>query len=120
MKTTKHKQNAEKLERRKLRDEGIITSLREFFKNSPNVVGASVPLEDQAYRFQVTSTLLAAGIPLLKADALRNLLERSGHPMTTSRSSRSEQTSLSPSNLRWHASRGRGDQHRLPLLLLVL
>jgi len=82
--TAKHKQNTEKLERRKLRDEGVITSLREFFQNNPSVVGASVPLEDQAYRFQVTSTLLAAGIPLLKADALRNLLERSGHAMTTS------------------------------------
>jgi len=84
LKTTKHMRYTAKLERRKARDEGVIDDLRDFFLNNPNVVGASVSREEQAYRFNVTAALLAAGIPLNKADTLRDLLRRSGNALTDS------------------------------------
>lgn len=82
--TAKHKGNIEKQERRKARDDGIMHNLDEFFVNHPNVVCATLPQEEKVYRFQVTASFLAAGIPLNKADNLRLLLERSGRSMTDS------------------------------------
>jgi len=82
--TNKHQSNTKKQERRKERDDGVMQNLEEFFRNNPNAVGATVDREVQMYRFHVTAALLAAGIALYKADALRNLLQRSCHALTDS------------------------------------
>jgi len=82
--TAKHKAALEKTKRRAASDESVIDDIGIFFKEHPEVVGTTVTREEQAFRYRVTETLLCGGIPILKADVMRNLLQRSGHASTHS------------------------------------
>lgn len=82
--TAKHSTAVKKAEARKASDQSVIEDIGQFFKEHPDVVGRTVGLEVQAYRYRVTETLLRAGVEISKADTMRNLLQRSGVPLTDS------------------------------------
>lgn len=56
-----------------------MAELGQYFQANPNLAGGTnVTCMDQLYRYRVVESLLAAGIPIEKADHLQVLFERSG------------------------------------------
>ena len=79
MGTAKHSRKLELFNARTSNDITLMAELGQFFKANPDVAGGTnVSSNDQLYRYRVVESLLAAGIPLEKANHLRVLFERSG------------------------------------------
>lgn len=82
--TKKHADAAEARKRREQSDNFVIDDIGKFFRDHPEVVGSTVQVEEQHYRYRITESFLAAGIELTKADLLRPLLQRANFSSTHS------------------------------------
>ena len=77
----KHQKGKDNLKKSKLKEETII----EAFKAEKSTAKVNtLRLEERAYRIEVISELLKAGIPIRKIDMLRPLLEKNGYRFTGS------------------------------------
>ena len=74
----KHHSGKEKLKKSKLKDQTII----ETFRREGSSKDSTLPVEECAYRLEVVSEFLKAGIPIGKIDMLRSLLEKNGYRLT--------------------------------------
>ena len=72
----KHQNGKEKLKKSKLKDQTII----EAFRREGSSKGSTLPVEECAYRLEVVSEFLKAGILIGKIDMLRSaLLEKNSY-----------------------------------------
>ena len=76
----KHQNGKEKLKKSKLKDQTII----EAFRREGSSKDSTLPVEECAYRLEVFSEFLKAGIPIGKIDMLRSLLEKNSYRLTAS------------------------------------
>ena len=76
----KHQNGKEKLKKSKLKDQTII----EAFRREGSSKDSTLPVEECAYRLEVVSEFLKAGIPIGKIDMLRSLLEKNSYRLTGS------------------------------------
>ena len=79
----KHKNAKEKLSKKTARERDIVESLRAYDK-SVEPAGTSVSMEQRVHRMKVVEEFLKAGIPLMKVDSLRSLLEEGTYKLTHS------------------------------------
>ena len=70
------------MKRSKLREQTIAEAFKgeESFKSKDS----TLPVEECAYRLEVVTKFLKAGIPIPKTDKLRSLLEKNGYRLTGS------------------------------------
>ena len=90
----KHKKGLADIAKNKTENQTIMACL-ERRSNRENNAGSTLPAEMQIFRFEVVESFLSSGIPLAKLDALRPLLEKHGHRLT----SRSHMNELIPAVL---------------------
>lgn len=90
----KHKKGLADIAKNKTENQTIMACL-ERRKNRENTTGSTLPAEMQLFRFEVVESFLSSGIPLAKVDALRPMLEKHGHRLT----SRSHMNELIPAVL---------------------
>ena len=76
----KHQNGKKKLKKSKLKDQTIIEAFRREGSSKDN----TLPVEECAYRLEVFSEFLKAGIPIGKIDMLRSLLEKNSYRLTGS------------------------------------
>ena len=76
----KHQNGKEKLKKSKLKDQTII----EAFIREGSSKDSMLPVEECAYRLEVVSEFLKAGIPIGKIDMLLSLLEKNSYRLTGS------------------------------------
>ena len=76
----KHQNGKEKLKKSKLKDQTIM----EAFRREGSSKDSTLPVEECAYRLEVFSEFLKAGIPIGKVDMLRSLLEKNSYRTTGS------------------------------------
>ena len=74
----RHQNGKEKLKKSKLKDQTIIEAFRREGSSKDN----TLPVEECAYRLEVFSEFLKAGIPIGKIDMLRSLLEKNSYRLT--------------------------------------
>ena len=79
----KHKNAKEKLARKEARERNIVESLHAYDKRV-GPAGVNVSMEQRVYRVKVVEQFLKAGIPLVKVDSLRSLLEEGALRLTHS------------------------------------
>ena len=77
----KHQRGKDNLKKSKLREQTIIEA---FKAEKSNPKDNTLPFEERAYRLEVVSEFLKAGIPIRKMDMLRPLLEKNGYRLTGS------------------------------------
>ena len=87
----KHKKGLADIAKKKTENQTIMACL-ERRNNKENNTGSTLPADMQVFRFEVVESFLSSGIPLAKVDALRPLLEKHGHRLT----SRSHMNELIP------------------------
>ena len=68
------------MKKSKLKDQTII----EAFRREGSSKDSTLPVEECAYRLEVVSEFLKAGIPIGKIDMLRSLLEKNSYRLTGS------------------------------------
>ncbi|PFX14310.1 DNA-directed primase/polymerase protein [Stylophora pistillata] len=78
----KHQDGKQKLKRSKLREQTIAEALKR--EESCKSKDSTLPVEECAYRLEVVTEFLKAGIPIAKTDMLRSLLEKNGYRLTGS------------------------------------
>ena len=83
VKSTKHKLSKEKRKERAVKDVSIVSAL-ETYDKAVHPVGEQLPQSTRLFRVKTLSALLRAGIPLNKADQLRDYLEESGYSLCSS------------------------------------
>ena len=79
----KHKKGKERQEGQKMKDQSIIEALNAY-DSSTHPVGETLPESVRVRRVKVVQGLLRAGIPLSKADSLRDLFEETSTTLTSS------------------------------------
>ena len=79
----KHVSNKAKLNQKRELDLGIAKALTKY-QSQVHPKGETLPESIRVYRVKVVRALLGAGIPIQKADVLRELLEEAGYPLTDS------------------------------------
>jgi len=79
----KHQVAKERLAKKEARECDIADSLVVYDK-AEQLAGTSVSLAERVYRVKVVENFLRAGIPLVKVDDLRALLEENGLKLTHS------------------------------------
>ena len=77
----KHQKGKDNLKKSKLKEQSIIEA---FEAEKSTAKDNTLRLEERAYRIEVISELLKAGIPIRKIDMLRSLSENNGHRFTGS------------------------------------
>ena len=90
----KHKKGLADIAKNKTENQTIMAYL-ERRNNRENNPGSTLPAEMQLFRFEVVESFLSSGIPLAKVDALRPMLEKRGHRLT----SRTDMSELIPAVL---------------------
>ena len=78
----KHQDGKQKLKRSKLREQTIAKAFKR--EESSKSKDSTLPVEECAYRLEVVTEFLKAGIPIAKTDMLRSLLEKNGYRLTGS------------------------------------
>ena len=78
----KHQDGKQKLKRSKLREQTIAEAFKR--EESSKSKDSTLPVEECAYRLEVVTEFLKAGIPIAKTDMLRSLLEKNGYRLTGS------------------------------------
>ena len=78
----KHQDGKQKLKRSKLREQTIAEALKR--EESCISKDSTLPVEECAYRLEVVTEFLKAGIAIAKTDMLRSLLEKNGYWLTGS------------------------------------
>ncbi|KAL1499912.1 hypothetical protein AB1Y20_012594 [Prymnesium parvum] len=81
--TSKHKEKLEKWKKRANEDAAKKEDLAQYYERHPDEAMASVDGDEALYRLRVTESFLANGVPLERADGMRNLLRRSGFACTS-------------------------------------
>ena len=76
----KHQNGKEKLKKSKLKDQTIIKA----FRREGSSKDSTLPVEECAYRLELVSEFLKAGIPIGKIDMLRSLLGNNSYRLTGS------------------------------------
>ena len=83
IKPNKHQKGKEKLQSKAKREIDIIAkSLKEYAKHHSS--GETLPESTRLYRIKVLEAFLKAGVPLLKTDAFRDVLEEHGYSLSDS------------------------------------
>lgn len=83
IKSAKHINNKMKLKQKQHLEVDIAKALTDY-QSRVHPKGETLPESTRIYRVKVVKALLQAGIPLQKADALRELLEETGYSLTDS------------------------------------
>ena len=78
----KHRDGTQKLKRSKLREQTIVEAFKR--EESSKSKDSTLPVEEYAYRLEVVTEFLKAGIPVAKTDVLRCLLEKNRYRLTGS------------------------------------
>ncbi|KAK3725261.1 hypothetical protein QZH41_001278 [Actinostola sp. cb2023] len=78
----KHQDGKQKMKRSKLREQTIAEAFKR--EESSKSKDSTLPVEECAYRLEVVTEFLKAGIPIAKIDMLRSLLEKNGYRLTGS------------------------------------
>ena len=78
IKGERHKERVREHTQRHAADTDLRKEMVTYYTENPDETNASVNPDNLVFRARVVQTLLAAGIPLTKADRLRPLLEQSG------------------------------------------
>ena len=78
----KHQDGKQKMKRSKLREQTIAEAFKR--EESSKSKDSTLPVEECAYRLEVVTEFLKAGIPIAKTDMLRSLLEKNGYRLTGS------------------------------------
>ena len=78
----KHQDGKQKLKRSKLREQTIAGALKR--EENCKSKDSTLPVEECAYRLEVVTEFLKAGIPIAKTDMLPSLLEKNGYRLTGS------------------------------------
>ena len=79
----RHKKMLEQHLRAQYEDLTIAQEISSFFDSNSNIQQATVPTDTHVYRWRVMESMLFAGVPYAKIGMLRHLLEREGHPLTS-------------------------------------
>ena len=79
----KHKKGKERQERQKVKEQSIVEALKAY-DSSMHPVGETLQESVRVRRVKVVQGLLRAGIPLSKADSLRDLFEENSTTLTSS------------------------------------
>ncbi|KAK3287915.1 hypothetical protein CYMTET_4593 [Cymbomonas tetramitiformis] len=82
--SAKHLGAKEKFLLQRQDDDHVRDVLVEYFKEHDDEATANLDPEVHLYRYRVTEGLLYAGVPIMKSDYLRPLLERAGVKLTSS------------------------------------
>ena len=78
----KHQDGTQKLKRSKLREQTIVEAFKR--EESSKSKDSTLPVEEYAYRLEVVTEFLKAGIPVAKTDVLWCLLEKNRYRLTGS------------------------------------
>ena len=89
--SAKHSRYKQKLKEKNSREQDIVQTFR-VYEQEVHPVGESLPEVHKLWRIKVVTTFLKAGVPLIKIDQLRGLLEEH----TYSLSDRREMSDLIP------------------------
>ena len=79
----KHQKGKERLTSKKKGEQSIVEALKRY-DTSEHPKGETLPDSVRIYRVRVLTSLLKSGIPLNKADDLRELLEENGYSLSSS------------------------------------
>ena len=84
MKSTKHQQSKEKLQKKEAREKDIASALKRYDETT-QLKGQTLPKEQHIYRVKVVMAFLRAGIPISKLEYLRDILEENALRLTDTR-----------------------------------
>ena len=83
LKSVKHQHGRARLSLKEKREQGIVAALKSF-DSTQHPLGESLPNSTRVFRAKVVTSLLKAGIPLIKVDSLRELFEENGYSLCSS------------------------------------
>ena len=84
VKSTKHQQSKEKLQKKQAREKDIASALKRYDETT-QPKGQTLPDEQRIYRVKVVMAFLRAGIPISKLEYLRDILEENALRLTDTR-----------------------------------
>ena len=84
VKSTKHQQSKEKLQKKEAREKDIASALKRYDETT-QLKGQTLPDEQRIYRVKVVMAFLQAGIPISKLEYLRDILEENALRLTDTR-----------------------------------
>ena len=83
IKSSKHANGVSRITKDKKQSQSIMDCVkRRDMREHPS--GSTLPAEIRLFRFEIVACVIFGGIPLLKVDILRPLLEKYGHRLTYS------------------------------------